>query len=121
LHRPIGGNAVMAEQMRHLASILEKPYVTLQIVPFAVGAHSGLNGSFDILEFPESDIHAPRLAHVENLTSSLYIEKAKEVAFYTVAFEHLRTAALHPERTREVIGEAEQRLRSQEEGESDAT
>lgn len=121
LYRPIGNSGVMAGQMSHLLDVHDKPNVTLQIVPFAAGAHSGLNGSFDILEFPESDIHAPRLVHVENLTSSLYIEKAKEVAFYTVAFEHLRTAALHPERTREVIGEAEQRLRSQEEGESDET
>ncbi|MUL39907.1 helix-turn-helix domain-containing protein [Streptomonospora sp. PA3] len=119
LYRPVGGPAVMAGQMRRLLDIHEKSHVTLQVLPFAAGAHSGLNGSFDILEFPESDIHAPRLVHVENLTSSLYIEKAKEVAFYTVAFEHLRTAALHPERTREVLSEAEQRLRSEEEGETD--
>lgn len=122
LYRPVGGRAVMAEQMRHLIDVQEKNQVTLQILPFNAGAHSGLNGSFDILEFPESDIHAPRLVHVENLTSSLYIEKAKEVGFYTVAFEHLRTAALHPERTREVIGETEQRLRRQvEAGETDET
>ncbi|MBV2362679.1 helix-turn-helix domain-containing protein [Streptomonospora sp. NEAU-YY374] len=113
LYRPIGGPQVMAAQLRHLLEIHERSHVTIQIVPFNAGAHSGLNGSFDILEFPESDIHAPRLVHVENLTSSLYIEKAKEVRFYTVAFEHLRTAALHPERTREVIGDVERRLRAE--------
>ncbi|GAA1757942.1 helix-turn-helix transcriptional regulator [Streptomonospora arabica] len=119
LYRPVGGRSVMIGQMRRLLDLGRNPQVTLQVLPFAVGAHSGLNGSFDILEFLDSDIHAPLLVHVENLTSSLYIEKAKEVAYYTAAFEHLRFAALHPERTREVIGEAEQRLRSGEEGETD--
>ncbi|GAA4893580.1 helix-turn-helix transcriptional regulator [Streptomonospora salina] len=121
LYRPIGGRAVMADQMRRLLDIHDEPHVTVQILPFTAGAHSGLNGSFDILEFPESDIHAPQLVHVENMTSSLYIEKTAEVAFYTAAFEHLRSAALPPEQTREVIREAERRLRSEEEGKTDGT
>jgi transcriptional regulator with XRE-family HTH domain len=114
LHRPIGGPEVMADQLRHVHDLSEKAHITVQIVPFDAGAQPGLNGSFDILEFTESDLYAPRLVHLENLTSSLYIEKAKEVRFYTVAFEHLRTAALHPERTREVISEVERRLRARE-------
>ncbi|MDA8369164.1 MAG: helix-turn-helix transcriptional regulator [Nocardiopsaceae bacterium] len=119
LYRPVGGAEVMADQLRHLLEMSRQPHVTLQILPFSTGAHSGLNGSFDILEFTEPDIYAPRLVHLENLTSSLYIEKAKEVKFYTVAFEHLRTAALHPERTREVISEAEQSLRQRGAEEAD--
>ena len=113
LHRPVGGPAVMADQIGHLLEAGQRTEVTLQIAPFGVGAHSGLDGSFDILEFPESDIHTPKLVHLENLTSSLYIEKAKEVRFYTVAFEHLRTSALHPDRTREVLADLQQRMRKQ--------
>ncbi|MFC3999670.1 helix-turn-helix domain-containing protein [Nocardiopsis sediminis] len=119
LHRCVGGRGVMADQLAHLLELGERSHITVQIVPFTTGAHSGLNGSFDILEFTESDLYAPRLVHLENLTSSLYIEKAKEVRVYTVAFEHLRTAALHPERTREVISEVEQCLRRREEEEPD--
>ncbi|GAA3758315.1 helix-turn-helix domain-containing protein [Salinactinospora qingdaonensis] len=114
LHRPIGGKKVTADQFLHLIEMGDKPHITLQVLPFDRGAHPGVNGSFDILEFTESDIYAPRLVHVENLTSSLYIEKAKEVRFYTVAFEHLRTAALHPMETRELLTELEQRVRSGE-------
>ncbi|GAB3493892.1 helix-turn-helix transcriptional regulator [Nocardiopsis coralliicola] len=113
LHRPVGGPTVMADQIGHLLEAGQRTEVTLQIAPFGVGAHSGLDGSFDILEFPESDIHTPKLVHLENLTSSLYIEKAKEVRFYTVAFEHLRTSALHPDRTREVLADLQQRMRKQ--------
>ncbi|WP_179641992.1 helix-turn-helix domain-containing protein [Spinactinospora alkalitolerans] len=119
LHRPVGGPEVMAEQLRHLAEQGQKSHITLQVLPFDRGAHSGLNGAFDILEFTESDIYAPKLVHLENLTSSLYIEKAKEVRFYTVAFEHLRTAALHPAETRGLLTELERQLRSRREVDED--
>ncbi|MDA2803706.1 helix-turn-helix domain-containing protein [Nocardiopsis suaedae] len=112
LHRPVGGPQVMADQIAYLLEAGRRTQVTLQVVPFGIGVHSGLDGAFDILEFPESDIHTPKLVHLENLTSSLYIEKAKEVHFYTVAFEHLRTAALHPERTRQVLAEMERAMRA---------
>lgn len=111
LLRTVGDPAMMAEQIVHLLELSRKPHITLQILPFERGAHSGLNGSFGILEFAESDIHAPRVVHLENLTSSLYIEKAKEVRFYTEAFEGLRTTALHPVATRELLAELERRLR----------
>lgn len=112
LHRPVGGPHVMADQIAYLLEAGHRTQVTVQVVPFGIGVHSGLDGAFDILEFPESDIHTPKLVHLENLTSSLYIEKAKEVHFYTVAFEHLRTAALHPERTRQVLAEMERAMRA---------
>lgn len=119
LHRPIGGPEVMANQLRHLSDLGRKTHITLQVLPFDRGSHSGLNGSFDILEFAESDVYAPRLVHLENLTSSLYIEKAKEVRFYTMAFDHLRTAALHPVETRGLLTELEEQFRSRKAKEED--
>ncbi|WP_269082843.1 helix-turn-helix domain-containing protein [Allosalinactinospora lopnorensis] len=116
LHRPIGGPEVMAEQLQHLMKISTEQHITVQVLPFGAGAHSGLNGSFDILEFPEADVYAPRLVHLENLTNSLYIEKAKEVQNYILAFEYLRATALLPEQSRELIAEAEQRIRTREAG-----
>src|SRR5690606_3212701 len=113
LHRPVGGPAVMADQIGHLLEAGLRTQVTIQIAPFGVGAHSGLDGSFDILEFPEWDIHTPKLVHLENLASSLYQENAQEVRCYTAAFEHLRTAALRTERTREVLAALQQRMRKQ--------
>lgn len=112
IHRPIGGPKVMAEQLRHLRRLSEMRHITIQILPFTAGAHSGLNGSFDILEFTESDIHAPRLVHLENMTSSLYIEKAAEVKSYTTAFEHLRTSALYPADTLRFLAGLEERVRA---------
>ncbi|MEY9213655.1 helix-turn-helix domain-containing protein [Thermobifida halotolerans] len=112
VHRVVGDPTTMADQLRHLIRMSELPHITLQILPFGRGAHPGLDGAFDILEFSEPEVYAPRLVHLENLTSSLYIEKAKEVRTYTVAFEHLRTAALHPVETRLLLTEREERMRA---------
>ncbi|WP_245928787.1 helix-turn-helix domain-containing protein [Murinocardiopsis flavida] len=116
LWRPVGTPRVMADQIRHLAEMSRKPHITLRVLPFETGAHSGLNGSFDILEFAESDIYAPRLIHLENLTSSLFIEKEKEVKFYTEAFEHLQGAALDPGQTRDLLAHVERRMRERQDG-----
>jgi len=112
VHRVIGGPAVMADQLRHLIRMSELPHITVQVLPFGRGAHPGLDGAFNILEFSEPEVYAPRLVHTENLTGSLYIEKAKEVRVYSTAFEHLRAAALHPNETRALLAEQEERMRS---------
>ncbi len=109
LHRPIGGAGVLADQLDHLLKITAEGHVNVQVLPYDAGTHPGLNGSFDILEFPESDIYTQYLVHLENLTNSLYIEKAKEVQNYIHAFEQLRAAALLPDESREVITNAAQR------------
>lgn len=116
LWRPVGTPRVMADQIHHLVEMSRKPHITMRVLPFETGAHSGLNGSFDILEFAESDIYAPRLIHLENLTSSLFIEKEKEVKFYTAAFEHLQGAALDPDQTRDLLAHVEQRMRERQSG-----
>ncbi|MFC4589402.1 helix-turn-helix domain-containing protein [Sphaerisporangium corydalis] len=50
LHRPIGGPAVMREQMEHLLEMARRPKVTVQIVPYGAEALSGLSGAFTIAE-----------------------------------------------------------------------
>lgn len=41
LRRPYGDRAVMREQLKHLIEISEQPNVTLQVMPFSFGGHSG--------------------------------------------------------------------------------
>ncbi|BCB85888.1 hypothetical protein Psuf_032010 [Phytohabitans suffuscus] len=53
LSRPIGGDAVMCAQLERLIEAAELPNVTLQVLPFEVGAHAGMDGTFTILTFSE--------------------------------------------------------------------
>jgi hypothetical protein len=55
LHRWIGGPRVIFEQLDHLKKVARQPNVSIRIVPFSVGMHPGMRGSFTILEFTSED------------------------------------------------------------------
>lgn len=91
----------MREQLEHLIEQSQLPHVTVQVIPFEMGAHPGLNGQYAILEFP--DAADSSVVYIEGVTSDLYLEKAADVQKYSVMYEHLRAQALNVEQSREVI------------------
>ncbi|MER5624705.1 helix-turn-helix transcriptional regulator [Streptosporangium sp. NPDC002544] len=94
LRHAIGGPATMREQLLSLRDARRLTGVTLQVLPFAGGAHPGMLGPFHLLEFPQpSETH---VAYVEYLTGSMYLEKPEEVRRYRLIFDHIRAAALPP-------------------------
>jgi transcriptional regulator with XRE-family HTH domain len=101
LRRAIGGPAVMRQQLEHLTEMIEWPNITIRVVPFAATEHPGINGAFSVLEFPDPD--DGRIVTVETLTSTLYIEKTRDVGIYRLAFEQIGSAALAPDETAAAI------------------
>jgi len=87
LRRPMGGREVMREQLQHLIKMAEHPAVTIQILPFGVGGHSGGGGPFTILRFAEPDLQD--VIYIEQLTSALYLDKPAEVDRYLEVMEQL--------------------------------
>ncbi|MGE7439427.1 helix-turn-helix domain-containing protein [Kitasatospora sp. NPDC001175] len=103
LRRLIGSQSIMAKQLQHLVAGCREPHITLQVVPFAAGAHPGVHGSFVILEFPvRNDLD---VVYTEALTSSLYLERDDDVTAYDQAFDRLRAAALDVGPSRRLIGQ----------------
>jgi transcriptional regulator with XRE-family HTH domain len=94
LHKPVGGAAVMHAQLLHLIDAAELDTVTIQVIPNAVGAHRGMDGSFTVLEFQEPE--DPSLLHVEYPTGGVQVEKPDEVRDAKVVFDNLRSVALPP-------------------------
>ncbi|WP_016906585.1 helix-turn-helix domain-containing protein [Streptomyces xiaopingdaonensis] len=101
LRREVGGRQVMAEQLEHLNQLTRLPHVTVQVMPFTMGAHPGVNGQYAILEFPEASDST--VIYLEGVTSDLYLEKANDVQSYSVMYEHLRAQALNADQTREFV------------------
>lgn len=93
--RPVGGDAVMRAQLERLVEAAELPNVTLQILPFEVGAHAGMDGTFTILDFPEAG--DPDVVYAENATGGLFLEKSDELQKYIFIFDHIRAAAIRPD------------------------
>ncbi|CAL9474616.1 helix-turn-helix domain-containing protein [Streptomyces sp. enrichment culture] len=103
LRREVGNKQVMIEQLEHLLEMVQLPHVTVQVIPFSMGAHPGVSGQYAILEFP--DAADSTVVYIEGVTSDLYLEKAQDVSKYSVMYEHLRAQALNVEQTREFIAE----------------
>ncbi|MEU6508724.1 MULTISPECIES: helix-turn-helix transcriptional regulator [unclassified Streptomyces] len=103
LRRVVGGKLVMREQLEHLIEMSQLPHVTVQVLPFEVGAHPGLNGQYAILEF--TDAADSSVVYLEGVTSDLYLEKAPDVQKYAVMYEHLRAQSLNVEQSRQYIAD----------------
>ena len=93
--RVVGGPAIMAAQLQQLAEAAEQGKTTLQVVPFSAGTHAGTSGPFVILGLPGPD--EPDLVYVETLAGDIYLEARADVDRYTLAFDRLLAAALHPD------------------------
>ncbi|MGY0485952.1 helix-turn-helix domain-containing protein [Streptomyces sp. WG-D5] len=104
LRRAVGGAVVMREQLEHLAELSQLPHVTVQVLPFEMGAHPGITGQYAILEFP--DAADSSVVYIEGVTSDLYLEKTQDVQKYSVMYEHLRAQALNVDQSRQFILEA---------------
>lgn len=100
LRRPVGGHAVMAEQLRHLLDITQRVGVSIRVLPWTAGVHGGLGAanSFTLLDFP-LDPHTaeplePPLVYVDTLTGAMYLNKPDEVRAYRLVWEDLEKRAL---------------------------
>ncbi|MTD58061.1 helix-turn-helix domain-containing protein [Amycolatopsis pithecellobii] len=100
LHRPVGGAAVLKEQLEFLLELIKMPTISLQIVPFA---HSGLavESAFSLLQFAEPEL--PNIAYLEHLNGANYLEKPDELELYSRAFDRLTVDAETPDRSRQML------------------
>jgi len=99
LRRPVGGKAVMAEQIRHMCRATERPNVAVQVIPYDLGAHAGLSGSYVLLEFAK----ARTIVHLEHKRSSLFLDEPDDIAPFVATVDTLRNVALDPIRSIECL------------------
>ncbi len=101
IRRTVGERAVMHEQLARLAEAADAPNITLQVLPFAAGAHASMDSAFSIIGFdPPTD---GEIVYFEHPTCSLYLEKPDEVARYRLVYEHLRASSLSLDESRRLL------------------
>jgi transcriptional regulator with XRE-family HTH domain len=101
IRRVAGGADVMHKQLDHIAEMAKLPHVSVQVLPFGAGVHPAMDGSFEILGFPE--LTDPAVVYLENQAGSLYLEEEAEIDRYERMFSHLIAKALDPEESRRMI------------------
>ncbi|MCK8677842.1 helix-turn-helix domain-containing protein [Streptomyces lichenis] len=101
LRRGVGGTEVMVEQLNYLTKLAAEPYVTLQVIPFSVGAHPGMPGGFVVMDFPDAEDHS--LVYMETMTGDLFLETDEDVRRCSQTFDHLRAQALSPDDSTRLI------------------
>ena len=107
LRRPIGGTAVMGEQLDEL--LRPRGNVTVRVVPFTVGAFPGLEGGFTLLDFPDQTTF-PTEVYAESIAGDLYPEAADQITRINLAFERIEELALPPGQSSDLIRRAIEEL-----------
>ncbi|MGH3824145.1 MAG: helix-turn-helix domain-containing protein [Pseudonocardiaceae bacterium] len=107
LCRVVGGPEVMRRQIRHVIDTAALPNVAVQVLPFSVGFHPAMTGSFWALRFPETP--TMNTVYVEIKGGALYIEKPPDVDRYTATFERLTELALNEAGTISFLEQMERR------------
>ncbi|GAA4615508.1 helix-turn-helix domain-containing protein [Saccharopolyspora hordei] len=98
LRLPVGGDQVLRDQLEFLLRLLERPSITVQVLPTAAGAHPGIAGSFSFLSF-DPELEDPGLVHVDTHVRSIYYERPEDLVTYRTALRRLTALAMPPEET----------------------
>jgi transcriptional regulator with XRE-family HTH domain len=101
LHRRVGGAHVMAEQIDRLLELADRPRITIQVIDYNAGAHPGVASNFQVVSF--TDTTASSVVFVEGILGEFYLETDKDLARYRRTFDHLRSVALSPANSLELM------------------
>lgn len=98
IHRRIGSEKVMYDQLTHLVKLAVRPRTTIQVIPGDVGAHVGLLGAFAV-----ANIGGAGIVYMESPDQGQTTGAPSVVAKVRAAFEVLRAEALPRQASRELI------------------
>ncbi|MGW1246401.1 helix-turn-helix domain-containing protein [Streptomyces sp. NPDC002535] len=90
---PVGGPAVMAEQLDHITALAHRRVAVVTVLPRAVGAHAYMTGTLKLMEFADQ----PPTAYTETEFSGTLLDDPAVVKAAQRAYDLLRVAALSPE------------------------
>ncbi|MEU2955821.1 helix-turn-helix domain-containing protein [Streptomyces xanthochromogenes] len=99
LRRRVGGSAVMAEALAHVAALGFRHRIIVQVLPFVVGGHAALNGSLKLMGFEG----APPLAYLQGLGTGQLQDDPATVTRHELTYDLLGASALPPQQSLALI------------------
>ncbi|MER6089360.1 helix-turn-helix domain-containing protein [Streptomyces bluensis] len=100
LRVPVGGSSVAKRQLEHLLTQSERDEITIQVIPFAIGAHPGSGQTFLYMHgaVPRLDTVSLDQSHGPTL-----VDAEAELDTYRNLLRRMESVALPPEKTRDFI------------------
>ncbi|MFI5827659.1 helix-turn-helix domain-containing protein [Streptomyces sp. NPDC051578] len=92
LRRSGNDPSILAEALRHIASLIRSHRIIVQVLPFSAGFHAGLLGSLKLMSFDD----APPLAYVQGMGTGQLFDDPATVAQRTLTYDLLTANALSP-------------------------
>jgi hypothetical protein len=99
LHRPVAPAPVMHDQLMHLVELSRRPNITIQVVPYGAGGHTGLLGAFTVAEMGNRDA----IVFVEDIADGRLFEDDATLSQVTLRFRSLMSEALPKSASRDLI------------------
>jgi transcriptional regulator with XRE-family HTH domain len=101
LRVPVGGPAVMREQLLRLAAACDLPNVEIQVQPIAGGAYPGMDSIFYLLRFPSGP--ASDMVQIHTQYETFYRDRTNSTETYIVAWDRRAVAALNLQASKTLI------------------
>lgn len=98
ISRQVGGPAVMANQLEHIADLIRAKRITAQVVPFEAGAY-GI-GSCVIVDYAEGEQSG---VYLEYPLGGAWVEDTSDVRRFTTMFEDAERIALSTDKTMDLL------------------
>jgi transcriptional regulator with XRE-family HTH domain len=109
LYRPVAPAEVMYDQLMHLVEVSRRPNITVQVVPYSAGGHTGLLGAFVIADLDST----LGIVYVEDIADGRVFEGPGAVSRVTLRYKSLQSEALPKGASRDLIARvAEERWKA---------
>ncbi|MFF9865313.1 helix-turn-helix domain-containing protein [Streptomyces sp. NPDC013953] len=107
LTKPIGGAAVLRENLLHILDIAQLRNVQIQVMPEHPEIHAGLSGPFVLLETAKRQ---SQLVYVEGLSGRYFLSEQPELGDAFARYGILRAQALSPDDSVKLIEQVARKL-----------
>jgi len=92
IRRLVGSPTVMRGQLKHLVNMANLPNVTIRIVPFSAGLHSGMKQPFELIQF--ADTADDNIVFLESPRGDFISDDPDEATSYLEAFQGVAKKSL---------------------------
>lgn len=100
LRVPVGGAAAAKRQLEHLVEQSEREHITIQVIPFAIGAYPGSGQNIHYASGPVPQLDTVSL---DQSHGPVLVDAEAELEMYRILLDRMQRVAMAPSKSRDFI------------------